>query len=88
MGAGHLDDEGALDLIPGLGALDECQAGIHSDLGNPAVRQPSRCNELLERGCDERARYSSGLDRSFVSLCFLLITEQQSVRVGAGIPLI
>jgi hypothetical protein len=31
MRAGHLDDEGALNLIPGLGALDECQAGIHSD---------------------------------------------------------
>jgi hypothetical protein len=47
MGAGHLDDEGALDLISGLGALDERQARVHSDFADPAVRQPSRCNELL-----------------------------------------
>jgi hypothetical protein len=25
MRAGHLDDQGALDLIPGLGALDEAK---------------------------------------------------------------
>jgi hypothetical protein len=31
MGAGHLDDEGALNLISGLGALDERQADVHSD---------------------------------------------------------
>jgi hypothetical protein len=55
MRAGHLDDEGALDLVPGFGALDECQAGIHSDFGDSAVRQPSRCNEPLQRGDYEGA---------------------------------
>ena len=44
MGAGHLNDEGALNLIPGLGAFDERQAGIHSYLGDSTVRQPCRCN--------------------------------------------
>jgi hypothetical protein len=29
MRAGHLYDDGALDLIPGLGTVDECQAGVH-----------------------------------------------------------
>ena len=31
--SGHLDDEGALDLFPGLGALDKRQAGVHSGFG-------------------------------------------------------
>jgi hypothetical protein len=44
MRAGHLNDEGALDLISGLGAFDKRQAGIHSDFADPAVRQPSGCN--------------------------------------------
>jgi hypothetical protein len=48
MRAGHLNDEGALDLIPRLGALDECQAGIHSSFRNPAARQPSSRDELLQ----------------------------------------
>ena len=41
MRAGHLDDEGGLDLVPGLGALDERQGGVHSDFAEPAVRQPA-----------------------------------------------
>jgi hypothetical protein len=32
MRAGHLDDQGALELVAGLGALDECLAGVHSNL--------------------------------------------------------
>ena len=36
--SGHLDDEGALDLFPGLGALDERQAGVHSDFGAEKFR--------------------------------------------------
>jgi hypothetical protein len=59
MRAGHLDDEGALDLIPGLGTLDERQAGIHRDFADPAARQPCRRNELLQGGCDKRARGSA-----------------------------
>ena len=53
-----LDDEGALDLIPGLGALDERQAGIHRDFADPA-RQLCRRTELLQGGCDKRARGSA-----------------------------
>ncbi len=49
MRARHLDDEGALDLISGLGALDEGQAGVHSDFADPAVRQPCRLGRTLER---------------------------------------
>jgi hypothetical protein len=30
--AGHLDDEGGLDLVPRLGGLDESQTSIHSNL--------------------------------------------------------
>jgi hypothetical protein len=30
MRAGHLDDEGALEVVPRLGAPNECQAGVHS----------------------------------------------------------
>jgi hypothetical protein len=47
MGAGHLHNQGAFDLTLGLGALDEGQAGIHSNLGNPAARQLGSRNELL-----------------------------------------
>jgi hypothetical protein len=54
--AGHLDDESALDLSLRLCALDEYQAGVHSSFGDPAARQPSGRNELLERGVDEGAR--------------------------------
>jgi hypothetical protein len=44
MRASHLDDEGAFDLTLRLGALDECQAGVHSNFRNPAARQPSGRN--------------------------------------------
>ena len=42
--SGHLHDEGEIDLISGLGALNEGQTSIHSGFGDPAVRQPCRRN--------------------------------------------
>jgi hypothetical protein len=33
MGAGHLDEERAFDLVSGLCALDEGQTGVHGNLG-------------------------------------------------------
>src|SRR5262249_2580304 len=38
MGAGHLHHESAFDLSLGLGPLDECQAGVHSNFRKPAVQ--------------------------------------------------
>ena len=35
--------------LPILLKNERFQAGIHSDFADPAVRQPCRCNELLER---------------------------------------
>jgi hypothetical protein len=39
MGASHLNQESAFDLISGLCILDESQAGIHRNLRNSAARQ-------------------------------------------------
>ena len=39
MRAGHLDDQGALELVAGLGALDECLAGVHSNLAEHAIQK-------------------------------------------------
>jgi hypothetical protein len=54
MGAGHLHDESAFDLALRLGPFDECQAGVHSGFGNPAARQPSSRDQLVQGGLDER----------------------------------
>jgi hypothetical protein len=39
MGAGHLDQESAFDLVFGLRVFDESQAGVHGYLGKSAARQ-------------------------------------------------
>jgi hypothetical protein len=39
VGASHLDQESAFDLIFGLGVLNESQASVHRHLGNSSARQ-------------------------------------------------
>jgi hypothetical protein len=58
----HLHHESRFDFTLGFCALDQCQTCIHGNLGNSAVRQPSRRVNKGALGCAEsilQSRYES-----------------------------